>query len=209
MTDCAHLPLNVSGLTAEDCRNAQEILSDDKNYIVRYLREKPTVAIGLVPVRNDEGIVIKNVPPKKKRVICSGKPFACMIAFEFDGNLVIGWSKLSDARDYEAEEKARENDPMFNTPIYIETMPFSRPAAKEAAVLRGLKDTISFNGKHATSGYSGVIPHAVEKALRGFVAEAERIYGETAINVGYPELPLAAQTGSPKAMVAGMSSGSL
>lgn len=202
--DCSTLPLSVEGITAEDCREAQAILKDDKLYMARYLREEPKVALGLVPVRNEEGKVLDKVPPKKRRVICSGAPIGCMIAFMSDGNLYVGWSKRSNERDLEAEREAREKDPYFLKPIYVEKTAFSKNTAKETAILRGLKDTVSFNGKHAVSAISGVIPHSIEKELHKFVAEAERVFGEKAINVGYPELMPTA-----KRMVAGMSSGAI
>jgi len=60
---------------------------------VKYLRKQATVGLAKVPVRDTSGTIIKDAPWKKKRVICSGIPYGCLIAFTLKDQLFIGWSK--------------------------------------------------------------------------------------------------------------------
>lgn len=70
---------------------AEYILKGD--VIVRYLRKQPTVGLAKVPVRDTSGTIIKDAPWGKKRVICSGIPYGCLIGFTLKDQLFIGWSK--------------------------------------------------------------------------------------------------------------------
>lgn len=191
----SYLPTNVAGITEDDIRCAQEILKDQQNYIVRYLREWPKAVLSTYPVRNAHtGELIEDLF-RRRMVVAQGVPFACLAAFEFNGHLYIGWSKLSTAKDEEGN--------------LIETKPFSKKSGRAAAVLRGLKDTISFNGNHVVSACSSIIPQPIARKLRGFIEYAEGHYEDKAINVGYPELTPAVQAPTAKALVAGMSTGAL
>jgi hypothetical protein len=85
-------PCNVK-VTDADLAQATLILADDNNYAVRYLRQAPTVGLATVPVRNKDGEIITDMDWVRKRVICAGVPYACMIAFKYQDALRIGWSK--------------------------------------------------------------------------------------------------------------------
>ena len=60
---------------------------------IKYLRKDPTVGLAKVPVRDTSGAIIVDAPWRKKRVICSGIPYGCLIAFTLKKQLFIGWSK--------------------------------------------------------------------------------------------------------------------
>jgi hypothetical protein len=85
-------------VTPRDLDRARTLIASDENYIVRYLREKPTVGLALVPVRNAAGGIVEDAPWVKRRVICSGVPYACMIALMVDDKLRIGWSRRYDEK---------------------------------------------------------------------------------------------------------------
>jgi hypothetical protein len=84
-------PLNVK-FTDQDLATVKEILKMNDCYIVRYLRRRPTVGVKTVTVEDENSP--SGTREYKQRVICSGIPYATMIAFK-DGNddLRIGWSR--------------------------------------------------------------------------------------------------------------------
>lgn len=209
-------PCNVqSKSTAEII--AKAILMDDKNYMVRYLRLGPTVGLATVQPRHEDGSILVDAPTVRKRVICSGIPFACLIAFMHDSKLIIGWSKriadrqlmetkqlhslfqglieetqgisdVSDGYQNTFEEFSRR---LVDFLSYQEPkeieIPFSKRGGKAAAILRGLSDTISVNGSFITSQASGPVPHEVAKNLGWFIELAESTYGGKAANVAHPD----------------------
>jgi len=164
------LPCNIV-TTAADLLKAKVVLVSDDNYITRYIRTRPTVGLGKIPARNVDGAVIADADPSYRRVICSGTPLACMIAFKHEDKLLVGWSKRIDLEDETA---------------------FSKKDGRTAAVIRALKDTIEFTpkGNFVTSAASGPIPHDVARNLRWFVGQAEQAYGEKAANVSHPNQEL-------------------
>jgi len=215
MTKQAIVPCNIESSKA-DLERARIILLNDKSYVVRYLRQYPTVGLATLPVRNKDGEIITDMDWVRKRVICSGTPFACMIAFKYQDKLLIGWSKrietrrlietdglhglfkgimqdVSGASDGYDALFAKFTGELMNfltcqEPKDIE-MAFSKKAGKTAAIVRGLRDDITFNESNfVTSAASGPVPHEVARNLRWFVDQAEKVYGGKAANVSYPEL---------------------
>ena len=85
-------PCNVKATKADEIK-AKAILASTDNYIVRYLRDDPTVTLARIPVRDEHGAILVDATPARRRVICAGVPYGCMIAFTYDNNLRIGWSK--------------------------------------------------------------------------------------------------------------------
>ncbi|MDX1314237.1 MAG: hypothetical protein R3356_01940 [Eudoraea sp.] len=211
------LPCNIMS-TPGDVNQAERILKNTDNYIVRYLRKAPTVGIADVPVRHADGSVLKDVPPVRQRVICSGVPYACMIAFMEQDNLYIGWSKRIEERKLietpdlhglfrqiledtqgVTEDSADYQDTfdvfcnklisvLSYSPKKDVEISFSKKAGKIAAVVRGLKDTIASKGSLMTSEASGVVPNEIAKNLGQFIDYAEKVYGSKAVNVSRPEL---------------------
>jgi len=203
------LPNNIKP-GAVDETIAEAILKSEKNYTVRYLRQDPTVGLARIPVRNADGAVIEDAPTLRRRVICTGVPYACLIAFRHDSKLIIGWSKriadrqlvetkelhnlfktMTEGASFDEFSRKLVNFLSFQQPKEIE-IPFSKADGKTAAIIRGLNDTISFNGNFVTSEASGPIPHEVARNLSWFIEAAETIYGDKASNVAYPDqLPAA------------------
>lgn len=203
-------PNNVSASDA-DLSMAKAILSSDDQYIVRYLRHAPIVGLALVPVRNSDGAIIEDAPLIKRRVICKGEPYGCLIAFAHPEALRIGWSKRIETRQLiqgrdlhslyrESLESTFEEfvNNLVSFLSYNKTkeieIPFSKYGGKIAAVVRGLNDTLTFNGNVASSACSGPIPTDVAKHLAWFIRYAERAYGSRAANVSYQGQDLATQS---------------
>jgi hypothetical protein len=189
-------PCNIITTTA-DVEAATEILADSKNYIVRYLRHSPTVGVANIPARNTDGAVLTDGPTKRQRVICQGVPFACMIAFVYQGRLCIGWSKR-------IEEPKGGRNPQYGNGFLHDLMtlsmnamtaflnceeepeselPYSKSEGRLVAVIRGLKDNISFDGKQAFSTHSGPIPSDLAKNLPQFIEYVERVFDSGAYNI--------------------------
>jgi len=77
-------------------------------------------------------------------------------------------------------------------------IPFSKKEGKIAAVLRGIYDVITIDGKKIQSKVSGPIPSDVAKALPQFINRAERFYKKAPVNVKYVGRELTASiTGLP------------
>lgn len=203
--------------TKADQQRAKVILAADNNYIVRYLRHQPTVGLAKLPARNTDGAVIEDAPRILKRVICSGIPYACMVAFMYQEKLLIGWSKRLETRhlmettelhglfrhllentkgvDEHSANYQGAFDAFTNSLISFLTcqrtkdveIAFSKTFGKTTAIIRGLNDSIITNGNFMESAASGAIPHELAKTLPQFIAYAEQTYGGKAANVGNPD----------------------
>ena len=207
-------------LSSGNVQLAEYILKGET--IIKYLRKKPTVGLAKVPVRDTNGTILKDVPWKKKRVICSGIPFGCLIGFTLKKQLFIGWSKRLEleylpetdqlhelfkniikviydpkmADKKSTEEGAMENykdlfsifaDKLTSFVTNNETkdveIAFSKKIGKMTAIIRGLSDVITFDGKKVTSLESGVIPSEIANKLREFTDAVEAKFGMKAINI--------------------------
>jgi hypothetical protein len=210
-------PCNI-GSTEDDQLTATKILKNDKNYLVRYIRHEATVGLAKVPVRNQDGAIIEDVSWVRKRVICSGIPYGCVIAFVHREELLIGWSKriesrrLIETRDLHSlfidvlndTKNVTKNSSDYQVTFDIfakklvnflacqqpeeSEISFSKTGGKVAAIIRGLYDTISINGNYISSTASNPVPNDIAKNLPWFIDYAETIYGSKAANVGYPDL---------------------
>ena len=165
------LPCNIKSTEADQSR-AEAILSDDGNYVVRYLRHYPTVGLATVPIRNKDGAILEDMDWVRKRVICAGIPYACMIAFMYQDKLLIGWSKriaekalvetpdlhmlfraVLDSSKHTTEDSTNYKDAfdvfcaqlmsvLSYSPAKDIEMSFSKKGGKTAAIIRGLNDGI-------------------------------------------------------------------
>jgi len=224
------LPCNIPSTKVDEIK-AKAILKSDDNYMVRYLRNEPTVALARVPARNADGGLLADAPAVRKKVICAGIPFASMIAFVHDHKLLIGWSKrIGDRQLVETQElhslfrglleeskgvseESEDYKDMFN--VFSTRLvnflagqspkeieiSFSKTGGKTAAIIRGLHDTISIKGNAIESEASGPVPHDIARNLGWFIELAERTYGQKAANVAYPE-NLPAKAEEPESAVA-------
>lgn len=207
-------------LSSGNVQLAEYILKGDTT--VKYLRKYPTVGLAKVPVRDTSGVIIKDAPWKKKRVICSGVPYGCLVGFTLKDQLFIGWSKrlelqyipendqlhglfmglIKSIYDPKMVGKMATKDGAIdnykdlfsifanqltgfmttNQPKDVE-IAFSKKIGKMTAIIRGLSDTITFDGNNITSSESGVIPSDIAKKLRSFTDGIEVKYDKKAINV--------------------------
>lgn len=175
-------PCNVK-VTEADLARAKLILADANNYAVRYLRQAPTVGLATVPVRNKGGEVIADMDWVRKRVICAGVPYACMIAFMYQDALHIGWSKrieekalvetpdlhnlfqevLKSTKDTTEDSGGYKSafdvfcgqlmSVLSYSPAKDIELSFSKNSGKTTAIIRGLNDTICLKGFKDT-GYA-------------------------------------------------------
>jgi len=172
------MPSNIKAREA-DVIKAGIIIKDEKNYIVRYLRNAPTVGLASIPVRNaEDGAIILDADPIRRRVICAGIPYGCMIAFMYANQLRIGWSKRIEIKQFvessnlhnlfhsvldsagditEENGNYQEAFELFSAALsrFItiqqpkETeIAFSKLSGKTAAIIRGLNDTIAFTNSN-------------------------------------------------------------
>lgn len=214
------LPCNIKS-SEVDKELAESILKDNKNYIVRYLRRRPTVGLAIIPASNEAGVKVVDGPTTIKRVICSGIPYACMIAFMHQSQLLIGWSKriesrkLLETRDLhtlfrkvlteaqgvdEASETYKDAFGIFcqslmnvlsYSPAKDIEVSFAKTAGKVAAIIRGINDSTFIHGKYVVSAASGPVPHDIARNLGQFIEQAENVYGDKATNVEHKYVELA------------------
>ena len=207
------LPCNIES-TKADQERAKIILGDDSNYVVRYLRNCPTVGLATVPIRNKDGAILEDMDWVRRRVICAGIPYACMIAFMYQDKLLVGWSKRiaekalvetpdlhmlfktvldsaipEDSDNYKGAFDAfcaQLMSVLSYSPAKDIELAFSKKGGKTAAIIRGLRDDLVIHeNSYVRSSASGVVPNELAKNLRWFVDYAERTYGGKAANVGY------------------------
>lgn len=223
-------PCNIKVREADEII-AKAILKSIDNYLVRYLRHDPTVALAVKPARNQDGGILVDAPLVRQRVICAGIPYACIVAFMHDHKLLIGWSKrIADKQLMETEELhalfrglIEESKDITESSEGYQDMfevfsnrlvnflsyqapkeieiSFSKNAGKTAAIIRGLNDTISINGNLVVSEASGPIPSEIARNLGWFIELAERNYGGKAANVAYPDQLPAEKVDSSVAVV--------
>jgi len=228
------LPSSVKSSEIDEIK-AKAVLHDAGNYIVRYIRHEPTVGLATVPVRDKDGKIvtikgedgiITDMPWVRKRVICAGIPFACMIAFMYQNKLLIGWSKRMEDKHFVktdelhslfktiAVESPQESyEDLFerftkNLTVFLNTqqledieVAFAKKGGKTAAIIRGLNDTITINGDYMESGASGPVPSNIAKNLAQFIERAEKAYGGVAANISRPEFALAEVSSTSAAVV--------
>jgi hypothetical protein len=158
-----------------DLIKAKAILTTNDQYTVRYLRDEPTVGLANIPARNAaDGAILPDVDPIRRRVICAGVPYGCMIAFMHDSKLLVGWSKRMMERQFvethelhvlfstitdktatltDSMEEYQNSFNMFcgmlsNLLTFQQPkeieVAFSKVSGKTAAIIRGLNDTIAF-----------------------------------------------------------------
>lgn len=189
---------------------ADTIITIENNYIVRYIRKPAAVNWARIPVYNNDGSVIKDMYTKQK-VICAGTPYACMIAFQHEEKLLVGWSKRIETQKF---IKTGELIDLFRTILddkspsyevvyenftsklisFLKCQPpktyeisFSKKAGKIAAVIRGLNDNISISKNFICSESSGPIPSSVSKNLPWFIKRAEKVFDVKVANVSYKD----------------------
>jgi len=224
------LPCNIESTDADQER-AKIILKDDSNYVVRYLRHYPTVGLATVPIRNKDGAILEDMDWVRKRVICTGIPYACMIAFMYQDKLLVGWSKRiaekalvetpdlhllfktvldsaipADSDNYKDAFDvfcAQLMSVLSYSPAKDIELAFSKKGGKTSAIIRGLRDDfVIHENNYVRSSASGPVPNEVAKNLRWFVDYAERSYGGKAANVGFHDhIPAIATNTLPAAAV--------
>lgn len=179
---------------------------DDKylENINKLVSERTTV---LSYLRDDYHIqkVFKVVDPDSPPVfglkICKGTPRGALIAFQYQNEIRVGWSKryarievseneivntLYDSairRDDENFFNALDNLFMYGAPLKEIEIPFSKKIARVIAADRAINDRIIFKNKTWISAESGPIPRIVAKSISRFLRRVEKVFGKQADNV--------------------------
>jgi hypothetical protein len=92
------------------------------------------------------------------------QPIGALVVFTAADNVLVGWSKYNKT---------------------AEVLPFSKKAAVETAVMRGLADRIYPNGRSEYTTAEDVrLPAVIAKALPSFLERVEKIFDKKADNVG-------------------------
>ncbi len=140
---------------------SQYILKGDT--IIRYLRKQPAVGLAKVPVRDTSGTIIKDIPWKKKRVICSGIPYGCLIGFTLKDQLFIGWSKRLELQYIPETDQLHKLFMDLVKSIYDPKM-VGKMATKDAAI-ENYKDLFSVFANQLTGFITTNDPKDVEIAF--------------------------------------------
>lgn len=138
--------------------------------LVKYLRDEGT------PVRvvSKEGDSVKTYTKKDK-----GEPYGALVAFKYENNVYIGWSKRNCG--YVIGE-----DPKTKKKIWVaeEPLRFTKKDALWVAILRALTDTINKDDNSPYKMSKGTpIPRQIARKLNAFIARTEKYFGKTPINL--------------------------
>ena len=114
-------------------------------------------------LREEPVVVIdKNTGGKITRKVGLGCPTACIVGFKHNGEAYIGWSQSNRAG---------------------EPVSYSKKKARRCAILRGLVDTVTINGKtFAKTSDNRPIPSSVGKHLKPFVERTKRYFKTDFVN---------------------------
>ncbi|TET59658.1 MAG: hypothetical protein E3J47_08220 [Candidatus Stahlbacteria bacterium] len=148
-------------LTNGNVQLAEYILKGDTT--IKYLRKQPTVGLAKVPVRDTSGTILKDVPWKKKRVICSGIPYGCLIGFILKDELYIGWSKRLELQYIPENEQLHKLFTDFVKSIHDPKMVGKMPTKIEA--IENYKDLFSVFSNQLASFMTANQPKDVEIAF--------------------------------------------
>lgn len=101
-----------------------------------------------------------------------GDPYGVMVAFLYNNQVKIGWSKRIEGDVFEAGRMLQK-----------EPLVFTKKDAVYVAVLRGLTDSIILNdsGMYTTAGK--IIPKSITKSLVLFNEFAQRIFKKSVSNI--------------------------
>lgn len=151
---------------------AEYILKGDTT--IKYLRKQPTVGLARVPIRDTSGTIIKDAPWKKKRVICSGVPYGCLIGFTLKDKLFIGWSKRLELQYIPENEQLHELFTDLVKSIYDPKM-VDKMATKTEAI-ENYKDLFSVFSNQLTGFMTTNQPKDVEIAFSKKIGKMTAIF---------------------------------
>lgn len=145
-----------NGLTVTEKTKARALAlaADPSKLLIRYIREEPKVVKLL-----EKGADPYNNP---QYTLQKGTPFGCLVAFEEDGEILIGWS-----------QRHRFNEPLS----------FNRSDARACAVMRGLSDTITWFDKKKvfSSVHAQTVPSPLRFHIPSFTARVKRYFKDKEI----------------------------
>jgi len=124
--------------------------------------------------------------------VTKGEPYGVVVAFLYEGNLRIGWSKrLEGFKKQMKSELDNFNAEEIQTGKMVprEPLSFTKKDAVNIAVIRGLVDSLTSRGSGIFTIGNDVIPKSIAKVLPSFVEKAEKYFRCNAINV-YKHTPV-------------------
>lgn len=137
--------------------------SDEREpVLIRYIR------------KGRDGYVLASSTTKDTReyFVAKGEPHGVVVAFIYEGNLRIGWSKRLEGKKLEHGKEVQR-----------EPLSFTKKDAIKIAIIRGLVDSLTFRGSNILTVVDDVIPKAIAKILPDFIKKAEKYFRDDAMNI--------------------------
>lgn len=131
--------------------------------LIRYIR------------KGRDGYVLGSSAADKDTVeyfVTKGEPYGVVVAFLYEGNLKIGWSKRLEGKKLE-----------YGKEVQREPLSFTKKDAINIAIIRGLVDSLTFRRSGIFTIGNDVIPKAIAKILPKFIKHAEKYFRCDAANI--------------------------
>lgn len=130
--------------------------------LIRYIR------------KGRDGYVLASSTIKDTReyFVAKGEPYGVVVAFLYEGNMRIGWSKRLEGEKF-----------VYGRKVQREPLSFTKKDAVNIAVIRGLVDSLTFRGSGIFTIGNDVIPKTIAKILPDFIKKAEKYFRCDAMNV--------------------------
>lgn len=148
-------PMNTAVDLTGDIRAAAAaiIKADKKNLMIQYVRRNsPKVSKVVVDIETGTSY----------NKLMRGEPIGVMVAFMFEAEVLVGWSKYNLKKDDDGKQ--------------IEQLVFTKRDAIETAVLRALTDNV----------YEEVVPYKIADHLPAFFERVENYFNMKPSNIVIP-----------------------
>lgn len=165
-------------LTNELKELARKIVARSR-YLTRVNKETP-VLIKYLRKGQDGYVLASSVTDKDTReyFVAKGEPYGVVVAFLYEGNLRIGWSKRLEGKKLE-----------YGKEVQREPLSFTKKDAINISVTRGIVDSLTFRGSNILTTSDNVVPKAIAKILPAFIERAEKYFRCDAMNI-YRHIPV-------------------
>ncbi len=148
-------PMNTAVDITDDIRAAAAsiIKADKKNLMIQYVRRNsPKVTKVVVDIETGTSY----------NKLMRSEPIGVMVAFMFEAEILVGWSKYNLKKDDDGKQ--------------IERLVFTKRDAIETAVLRALTDNV----------YEEIVPYKIAAHLPAFFERAEKYFNMKPSNIVIP-----------------------
>lgn len=138
------------------------------------------VLIKYIRKGRDGYVLASSITEKDTReyFVAKGEPYGAVVAFLYEGNLRIGWSKRLEGKKLEHGKEVQR-----------EPLSFTKKDAIKIAIIRGLVDSLTFRGSNILTTSDNVVPKTIAKILPDFIKKAEKYFRCDAMNI-YRHIPV-------------------